>query len=180
MVIVAPTKIENPLFRAELEYIPIDEKKPNKASLFGRAPEIEPDDAEIRERLRGSIVEVGKPESYNLREMYEIQNIKPPIKIQTLFRKYNFWLIEAPVSFMPSPNANFEHARVLIKMESLSNNIENPLAHDAYPNNISEEVQEKHKVSIELVSQPFNFWSSLYALNLIISSCYRLNLKIMR
>lgn len=150
MVIKAPTKIENSLFRAELEYIPIDEKKPDKVSLFRKAPKIELDDAVIRERLRGSIVEVGKPESYNIKEMYEIQEIKPPVKIQMLFKKYDFWLIEAPVSFMPSHNAYFEQARVLVKMESLSDGIENPTVHDAYPNNISEEVQEKHKVSIEL------------------------------
>jgi|GEM_PF-3324174 len=150
MVIVAPTKIENPLFRAELEYIPINEKKTDKLRLFGKKPEDEPDDVEIRERLRGYVVEVGKPESYNLKEMYKIQEIKPPVKIQLLFKKYDFWLIEAPVSFMPSHNTYFKWARVLVKMAPLSDDIEKPIAHDAYPNNISEEVQEKHKVSIEL------------------------------
>lgn len=150
MVIIAPTNIENPLFRAELEYIPIDTKKPDKFNLFGKKIEDETDDAEIRERLRGYVVEVGEPEPYNLKEMYEIQGIKPPVKIQMLFKKYDFWLIESPVSFMPSLNSHFEQARVLIKMESLSEDIKKPIVHDAYPNNISEEVQEKHKVSIEL------------------------------
>lgn len=150
MVIIAPTKIENTLFRTELEYIPIDEKKHNKINLFGKKTEAEPDDAEIRERLRGYVIEIGKPESYNLKEMYEIQGIRPPVKIQILFKKYDFWLIEAPVSFMPSPNTRFEHARILVNMESLLDGIESPTVHDAYPNNISEEIQEKHKVSIGL------------------------------
>jgi hypothetical protein len=150
MVIVAPTKVEKPLFKAELEYIPIGNKKPEKASLFSKTSGIEPDDVEIRERLRGYIVEVGKPESYNLKEMYEIQEIKPPVKIQMLFRKYDFWLIESPISFMPSSNTHFEQARVLVKMESLLDYIEEPIVHDAYPNNISEEIKENHKVSIEL------------------------------
>jgi len=145
MVIVAPTKIVNFLYRTELEYIPFDGEK-----SFGKAPQIEPDDAEIRKKLKGFVVEVGKPESYNLKEMYEIQGIKPPVKMQRLFRKYDFWLIEAPVSFMPSPNTHFEQARVLVKMEALSDDIEVPIVHDAYSNNISEEKKEKHKVSIEL------------------------------
>jgi len=145
MVIKAPTKIENPLFRAELEYISFDGEKSDEET-----PEIEPGEAEIREKLKGSVVEVGRPESYDLKEMYEIQEIKPPAKMQMLFRKYDFWLIEAPFSFMPSRNTHFERARILAKMESLSEYVENPIVHDAYPKNIYETKKEKHKVSIGL------------------------------
>lgn len=150
MVIVAPTKIENLLFRAELEYIPINYRKFGKGNSFGETSEIEPDDAEIREKLKGFTMMVGKPESYNLKEMYEIQEIDPPVKIKMLFRKYDFWLIESPVSFMPSIKSRFQKARILVKMESVSDDIDKPVVHDAYPNNVSVEKKEKHKVSIEL------------------------------
>lgn len=142
MVIKAPTKIENPLFSAELEYIPFDGEKSDEET-----PEAE---AEMSEKLKGSVIKVGKPESFNLKEMYAKQRIEPPAKIQMLFEKYDFWLIEAPVSFMPSLNTHFERARILAKMESLSDDIENPIVHDAYPNNICEEKKGKHKISIEL------------------------------
>lgn len=145
MVIKAPTKIANPLLRAELEYIPF-----KKVKSFGRTPEIEQDEAEIREKLKGSVVEVGRPEPYNLKEMYEIQEIKPPAKMQMLFRKYDFWLIEIPFSFMHSRNTHFEWARILAKMESLSEDTEKLIVHDAYPKNIYETKKEKHKVSIGL------------------------------
>jgi len=145
MVIKAPEKIEKPLFRAELEYIPLDDEKSVEQTY-----KVETDDAEIKEKLKGNVIVVGKPESYNLKEMYEKQGIKPPVKIQMLFKKYDFWLIEAPFSFMPSPKTHFEHARILIKMESLSDNIAKPVVHDAYPNNIYDEKKENHKVSIEL------------------------------
>lgn len=65
MVIKAPTKITTPLFRTELEYIHFEEVK-----SFGKTPEIEQDEAEIREKLKGSVVEVGRPEPYNLKEMW--------------------------------------------------------------------------------------------------------------
>lgn len=145
MVIKAPTKITTPLFRTELEYIHFEEVK-----SFGKTPEIEQDEAEIREKLKGSVVEVGRPEPYNLKEMYEIQEIEPPAKMQMLFRKYDFWLIETPFSFMHSHNTHFEWARILAKMESLSGDIENPIVHDVYPKNIYETKKEKHKVSIGL------------------------------
>ena len=35
-------------------------------------------------------------------------------------------------------------------MESLSEDVENPIVHDAYPKNIYETKKEKHKVSIGL------------------------------
>lgn len=145
MVIKAPTKIENSLFRVELDYMP-----PDVVKSSGKAPEIEKEDAEIRERLKGNVIEVGKPESYNLKEMYEIQEIKPPVKIQMLFKKYDFWLIEAPFSFMLSHSTRFEQAGIVVKMESLSDSLESPIVHDAYPNNIYDERKEKQNVSIEL------------------------------
>lgn len=151
MVIKAPTKITNPLFRAELEYIPeIDYSPLEWVKSSGKTPEIEPEDAEIREKLKGFVVEVGKPEPYDLKEMYEIQGIETPAKMQMLFRKYDFWLIEAPFAFMSSHNTHFEQARILAKMESLSDDVENPIVHDAYPNNIYEKKKEKHRIRIGL------------------------------
>lgn len=144
MVIKAPTEITNPLFRAELEYISFDGAKSDMIS------KTESDEAEIKDRLRGSVVEVGKPETYDLKKMYEKQRIKPPLKMEMLFQKYDFWLVESSFSFMPSHNTNFEQARILAKMESLSDDAENPIVHDAYPNNIYEKKKEKHRISIGL------------------------------
>lgn len=63
--------------------------------------------------------------------------------------KYDCWLIEAPVSVMPAPSTYFENVRVIVKMESISDS-EKPIAHDAYPNNISREIVERRKVGVRL------------------------------
>ncbi|AKB37091.1 hypothetical protein MSSAC_2501 [Methanosarcina siciliae C2J] len=140
MVIKAPTKIKNPLFKEELKYIPLEGVKSVEESK----------DAEIREKLKGSVVEVGKPEPYNLKQMCVIQGIEPPVKMQILFEKYDFWLIEAPFAFLPALNTHFEQARILARLESLSDDVEDPIVHDMYPDNISEEKKEKHRISIGL------------------------------
>lgn len=143
MVIIAPTTIEKPVYKAEFEYAPpkFGVKKGAEKGLSK---------ADIDKRLTGNIVEIGKPECYDLRELCKRKGTKLPETIDMLFDKYDFWLIESPYSFMPAHGSQFEWARIVADMAPLSGIIDSPIVHDAYPRDIYEEKKEKHRVSIGL------------------------------
>lgn len=140
MVIRAPTTIEKPVYKAEFEYAP--PKFGVKGAVKGLSK------ADIDKKLTGNIVEIGKPECYDLRELCKRKGTKLPETIDMLFEKYDFWLIESPYSFMPAHDSQFEWARIAADMAPLSRVIDYPIAHDAYPRDIYEEKKEKHRVSI--------------------------------
>ncbi len=64
--------------------------------------------------------------------------------------KFDFWLVQSPFSFMPAHDNQFKWARIVAKMEPLSESMKNPIAYDAYPKNIYEEKKEKHRISVGL------------------------------
>jgi hypothetical protein len=51
---------------------------------------------------------------------------------------------------MPAHDNQFKWARIVAKMEPLSESVKNPVAYDAYPKGIYEEKKEKHRISIGL------------------------------
>ena len=67
-----------------------------------------------------------------------------------LLGKFDFWLIQSPFSFMPAHDNQFKWARIAAKMKPLSESMKNPIAYDAYPRGIYEEIKEKHRISIGL------------------------------
>lgn len=87
----------------------------------------------------------GKPECWNLKELCETKDVKLPVEMENLLGRYDFWLIQSQISFMPAPNSYLLWLRIASKIESLSENIENPIFYDAYPKEIYERKQEKHK-----------------------------------
>ena len=138
-VIKAPTKIEH-VYRAEFRYTPA----PGVKGIGGF------EDAEIEKRLTGNIMEVGEPERWNLKELCNRKGIKLPVEIEMLLDEFDFWLIQSVFSFMPSPNNQFNWARIVAKLELLSKDNINPITYDAYPRNIYREKKEKHRVNIGL------------------------------
>ena len=138
-VIKAPTKIEH-VYRAEFRYTPA----PGVKGIGGF------DDTEIQERLTGNIMEVGEPERWNLKELCKRKEIKLPVEIEMLSDEFDFWLIQTAFAFMPAHDNQFDWARIVAKMEPLSESMKNPIAYDAYPRNIYEEKKEKHRISIGL------------------------------
>jgi hypothetical protein len=138
-VIKAPTKIEHPAYRAEFRYTPV----PGVKGIEGL------DDTEIQERLTGNIMEVGEPERWNLRELCKRKGIKLPVEIEMLCDEFDFWLVQSSFAFMPAHDNQFKWARIVAKMEPLSESMKNPIAYDAYPRNIYQERKEKHRVGIK-------------------------------
>ena len=139
-VIKAPTKIEHPIYRAEFKYT----SAPGIKGISG------PDDTEIQERLTGNIMEVGEPERWNLKELCKRKEIKLPVEIEMLCDEFDFWLVQSAFSFMPAHDNQFKWARIVAKMEPLSESMKNPITYDAYPRDIYEEKKEKHRISIGL------------------------------
>lgn len=142
-VIKAPTKIEHPVYKAEFKYTPAPGTKAKEISGFN--------DAEIQERLTGNIMEVGEPGYWNLKELCKRKGFKLPVEIEMLLDEFDFWLIQSAFSFMPAHDNQFKWARIVAKMEPLSERMMmNPITYDAYPRNIYEEKKEKHRISIGL------------------------------
>jgi hypothetical protein len=139
-VIKAPTKIEHPVYRAEFRYTPA----PGVKAIKGF------EDTEIEKRLTGNIMEVGEPEHWNLKELCIRKGIKLPVEIEMLCDEFDFWLLQSPFAFMPAQDNKFNWARIVAKMEPLSENMKNPIAYDAYPKGIYEKRKEKHRISIGL------------------------------
>jgi hypothetical protein len=161
-VIKAPTKIEHPVYKAEFKYTPapgvkgiegIEDTYPFLKRYYElRRPGVKRtgglDDTEIQKRLTGNIMEVGEPERWNLKELCNRKGIKLPDKIEMLCDEYDFWLIQSSLTFMPAHDNQFDWARIVAKMEPLSESMKNPIAYDAYPRNIYQERKEKHRVGI--------------------------------
>jgi hypothetical protein len=139
-IIKAPTKIEHPVYRAEFKYTPAHGVKGIKGF----------EEAEIEKRLTGNIMEVGEPERWNLKELCNRKGIKLPVEIEMLCDEYDFWLIQSAFAFMPAQDNQFKWARIMAKMEPLSESMKNPIAYDAYPKGVYEEKKEKHRISIGL------------------------------
>lgn len=137
-VIKAPTKIEHPIYKAEFRYTPA----PGVKGIEGL------DDKAIQERLTGNIMEVGEPERWNLKELFNRKGIKLPVEIEMLCDEFDFWLVQSSFAFMPAHDNQFKWARIVAKMEPLSESMKNPIAYDAYPRNIYQERKEKHRVGI--------------------------------
>lgn len=139
-IIKVPTTIEHPVYKAEFRY----------TSALGVKGIGGLDDTKIQERLTGNIMEVGEPEFWDLKELCERKGIQPSVELEMLFDKFDFWLIQSAFSFMPAQDSQFKWARMVAKMEPLSESLKSPLAYDAYPRNIYEEKKEKHRISIGL------------------------------
>lgn len=139
-IIKAPTKIEHPIYRAKFRYTPA----PAIKGVGGF------NDTEIEERLTGNIMEVGAPERWNLKELCKRKGIELPVEIDMLCDEFDFWLIQSAFSFMPAHGSQFEWARIVANMEPLSESVKNPIAYDAYPRNIYQEIKKKHRISIGL------------------------------
>jgi hypothetical protein len=143
-VIKAPTKIES-IYRAEFRYAP-------PPGIKGRGIN-GVNDTDIQERLRGNIMEVGKPERWNLKELCKRKGIKLCAEIEMLCDEVDFWLIQSAFSFMPAPGNQLKWARMVARMEPLSEGMENPLVYDAYPKSIYQEKRGKHQISIGLTAE---------------------------
>jgi len=139
-VIKAPTKIEHPVYRAEFRYTPA----PGVKGIKGF------EDAEIEKRLTGNIMEVGEPERWNIKELCKRKGIELPVEIAMLSDEFDFWLVQSAFAFMPAQDDQFNWARIVAKMEPLSESMKNPIAYDAYPKGVYEEKKEKHRISIGL------------------------------
>jgi hypothetical protein len=137
MVIKAPTDIDY-IYKAKFDY---DEGPIKNELSFEKSTEART----IQEKLEANIMGFGKPELWNLRKLCKNKNIKLPIEIESLLKRYDFWLIQSKVSFMPAPNSYLLWLRIASKIESLSQDIENPIFYDAYPKEIYKEGQEKRK-----------------------------------
>ncbi len=107
-------------------------------------------EAEIQERLTGNIMEVGNLGHWNLKELCKRKGIRMPAEIEMLLDDFDFYLIQSAFSCMPAQDNQFKWARIVAKMEPLSENMKNPIAYDAYPRDIYEEKKEKHRLSIGL------------------------------
>lgn len=138
-IIKTPTTIEHPIYRAEFRYTALGTKKIQEFS-----------DTEIQKRLTGNIMEVGEPEYWNIKELCKLKKIKLTPEIEMLCKEFDFWLIQSAFSFVPAHDNYFDWARIVAKMETLSNVMKNPIAYDAYPRDIYEEKKEKYRISIGL------------------------------
>lgn len=137
MVIKAPTDIDC-IYKAKFDY----DEGPIKNELnFEKSTEARA----IQEKIEANIMRFGKPELWNLRKLCKNKDIKIPIEMEGLLKRYDFWLIQSKVSFMPAPNSYLLWLRIASKIESLSEDIENPIFYDAYPKEIHKERQEKRK-----------------------------------
>ncbi len=146
MVIKAPTEIEY-IYKAEFDY----DEGPVKSELnFEKSTKAKT----IQEKLEGNIMGFGKPAWWNLKELCEINKVKLPVEIESLLDRYDFWLIQSKVSFMPAPDSQLLWLRIACKVESLSENMEDPIVYDAYPKEIREEKKEIHK---RIVGLDFRF-----------------------
>ena len=139
-IIKAPTKIEHSIYRAEFKYTPT----PGVKGIKGF------EDAEIEKRLTGNIMEVGEPERWNIKELCNRKGIKLPVEIEMILDEFDFWLIQTAFAFMPAHDNQFDWARIVAKMEPLSESMKNPIAYDAYPKGVYEEKKEKRRISIGL------------------------------
>jgi len=139
-VIKAPTKIEQPIYRAKFKYTPA----PGTKGISGF------DDTEIQKRLIENIMEVGEPERWNLKELCKRKEIKLPVGMEMLLDEFDFWLIQSAFSFMPAHDSQFKWGRIVAKIEPLSERMKYPITYDAYPRDIYEERKEKHRISIGL------------------------------
>lgn len=104
----------------------------------------------IQEKLEANIMGFGKPECWNLRELCETKDVKLPIEIESLLKRYDFWLLQSKISFMPAPDSNLLWLRIASKIESMSEDKGNPIFYDVFPKEIHEEKQEKRKRVIGL------------------------------
>lgn len=137
MVIKAPVNIDY-IYKAKFEY----DEGPVKSELnFEKSTEVRT----IEEKLEANIMGFGKPEWWDLKALCETKDIKLPVQMESLLERYNFWLIQSKVSFMPAPNSYLLWLRIACKVESLSEYTENPIFYDAYPKEIHEKRQEKRK-----------------------------------
>lgn len=141
MVIKMPTDIDC-IYKAKFEY---DEDPKNEFS-FDKSSEAKT----IQEKLEGNIMGFGKPEWWNIRELYEAKDVNIPVKIESLLERYDFWLIQSKISFMPAPDSHLSWLRIASKIESISENIDNPIFYDAYPREIYKEKSEKRKRGVGL------------------------------
>lgn len=137
MAVKTPTEIDY-IYKSEFEY---DEGLIK--SEFNLEKSIET--KAINEKLEDNIMGFGKPEWWNLRELYETRDIKLPIEIESLLERYDFWLIQSKISFMPAPDSHLLWLRIASKIESVSEHMANPIFYDAYPREIYEEIPEKRK-----------------------------------
>ncbi len=104
----------------------------------------------IQEKLEANIMGFGKPEWWNLRELCETKDVKLPIEIESLLERYDFCLIQSKISFMSAPDSHLLWLRIASKIESVSENMADPIFYDAYPKEIHEEKPEKRKRVIGL------------------------------
>ena len=141
-VIKAPKKIEKSIYRSEFRYIPTAGSETKELSKY--------DNSEIEERLKGNIMEVGKPDRWNLKKLCERKEIKLSAEIDMLCEEFDFWLIQSAFSFMPAKDNQFVWGRIEAIMEPLSKGMDDPITFDAYPKNIFQEKEEKHQMSIGL------------------------------
>jgi len=143
-IIKAPTKIEQPIYKAEFRYDP--------SGTFlksGRTGEVQ-DDTEIFERLRGDVLVVGKPNSWPLKELCQREQKRLPAQVEMLCEKFDLYLIEAAFSCTPAENNTFESARIGAQMMPLVEDMEAPTAYDAYPRDIYREREVLQRVRIGL------------------------------
>jgi hypothetical protein len=143
-VIALPTTIERPFYKAEFKYEPSAGTK----GIKGTNNEII-DNKTIEERLTGNIMEVGEPDYWSLREYCERKGIELPVEMEMLCDKFDFRLIISAFSFTPAHGNKFKWGRIVGKMDPISTGKE-PIAYDAYPRDIYQEIQEKQQMSIGL------------------------------
>jgi hypothetical protein len=137
MVIKAPTEIDY-IYKAKFEY----DEGPIKSEL---SLEKSAEAKTIQEKLEANIMGFGKPEWWNLRELCETKDVKLPVEMESLLDRYDFWLIQSKISFIPSPDSHLLWLRIASKVESLSENVIDPIFYDAYPREVHEEKPEKRK-----------------------------------
>lgn len=144
-IIKAPTTITDTVYRGEF----IRTQPPESIELTGNDKGTN-QDAEIEQRLSGNIMEVGKPEYWNLKQLCMRKDIQMAQELEVLLDRFDFWLIQSAYSFIPAHGSQFTWARIVTLLEGLSDDPESPIAYDVFPRNISQEKNKEKEINIGL------------------------------
>lgn len=135
-VITALTKITKPIYGAQLVY-------PQAAAIEKGI------DAKELKKLRGDMIEIGEPQSWNLVGLCNQKGTSLPPDIMMMLSEFDFWLVEFACSFLPAPDHQISWARFMAKLGPIGNQ-PSPIAYDLYPKEIADEIRTKCRIRLGL------------------------------
>lgn len=145
-LINASNSITEPVYRVEMGVNP-DQIAQIFSSQRGQGKD-QPVQSELLQRLRGDIIEVGKPRKWDLQETLSDQQ-ELPSTMQELIKNWRFWLVEMSCAFIPAEEHKITWARFVARL-SVPRLSKQPQIYDLYPLEIYDQVEQNRKIGVGL------------------------------